>query len=195
MAHATGEELRSYIGLADNVYDGGHLQSAVDTASSWIDSYCGRTFVLAADVPATTIVYETTNAGSVYTNDIGSTADLVVETSLRRQSWNVVDPSWVYLAPDGADVRPTPQPWTEVRLTYGFFYGFVRVTAHYGWPEVPAPVKQACLIQGHRLFKRAESPYGIEGFDAGVLRVGSIDTDVAALLAPYRTSYAAFGIG
>ena len=55
------------------------------------------------------------------------------------------------------------------------------------WPEVPATVHQAALIQAHRIFKRKDAPEGMMGFaDFGVVRMqGKLDPDVAANLDSY----------
>jgi hypothetical protein len=53
---------------------------------------------------------------------------------------------------------------------------------------VPTAVKQACVIQSSRIFKRLDSPLGVAGFgDMGAIRVGRyLDPDVEQLLMPYR---------
>lgn len=65
----------------------------------------------------------------------------------------------------------------------------INVTAQWGWPAVPAPVKQAVLIQAARVFRRRYSPAGLQSAGAGefVFRVSNIpDPDVRQLLDPYR---------
>jgi hypothetical protein len=64
----------------------------------------------------------------------------------------------------------------------------VKLTAVYGWPSVPIAIKQACVIQSSRIYKRLDSPLGVAGFgDLGAIRVTrDLDPDVAQLVAPYR---------
>lgn len=63
----------------------------------------------------------------------------------------------------------------------------IKVTARFGWPSVPTPVKRAALIWGIRLWNRRDSPSGVVGFgDLGSIRLSRIDPDVAELLATYR---------
>jgi hypothetical protein len=65
----------------------------------------------------------------------------------------------------------------------------VEVTSNqWGWPSVPTPITQACIIQASRIFKRLDSPLGVAGFgDLGVMRVSrDLDPDVAALVSQYR---------
>jgi hypothetical protein len=74
-----------------------------------------------------------------------------------------------------------------VNANYGE-QALVQVTARYGWAAVPSPVKQACIIQASRLFKRLDSPLGVAGFgDLGAIRVSRfLDPDMAQLVEPYR---------
>jgi hypothetical protein len=64
----------------------------------------------------------------------------------------------------------------------------VRVTARFGWPEVPVAVREATILQASRLFTRLDSPLGVAGFgDMGAMRVSRfVDPDVEMLLQPYR---------
>lgn len=93
--------------------------------------------------------------------------------------------------------RPTGRPYTAILATAGrVFPGHsgtgrrdrVRVTGVWGWPSVPAPVKQAAKIKAARIFTRMQSPNGIAGLDNfGPVRISrSEDPDVASLLEPYR---------
>jgi hypothetical protein len=63
-------------------------------------------------------------------------------------------------------------PFHKIRTTTGlrFFkrewYGnlaTVRVTAKWGWPSVPAPVHQACLILAAETFQIKDAPLGVAG--------------------------------
>ena len=63
----------------------------------------------------------------------------------------------------------------------------VQVTGVWGWPAVPDPVRQATLIYAHKLFKRADSPLGVQAItpDAPGVVIRKRDPDADALLAPY----------
>jgi hypothetical protein len=62
----------------------------------------------------------------------------------------------------------------------------VQVTARWGWPAVPEPVRSACGILAGRLFKRADSLLGVAGFgDLGAITLRAVDPDVQRMLAPY----------
>ena len=65
----------------------------------------------------------------------------------------------------------------------------MQITGRFGWPEIPKPVRNACLIVAHANYERRKSPSGvIGGFpDMGGIRVGvRVDPDVERLLAPFR---------
>jgi hypothetical protein len=53
---------------------------------------------------------------------------------------------------------------------------------------VPEPIKQACILQSARVYKRYDSPLGVAGFgDLGAIRVSRfLDPDVAQMVEPYR---------
>ena len=85
-------------------------------------------------------------------------------------------------------------PFTGIRAVNTYAWpvvdqqALVRVTGVWGWAAVPTAVKQACVIQSSRIFKRLDSPLGVAGFgDMGAIRVGRyLDPDVEQLLMPYR---------
>lgn len=63
-----------------------------------------------------------------------------------------------------------------------------RAEADYDLPIAYTPsIELALSMAVARLWKRRDTPEGISAFaDAGVIRVGSFDSDVDALLAPYK---------
>lgn len=70
-------------------------------------------------------------------------------------------------------------------------FGVLTEGASFGLVDVPAVVRQACLIQASRLFARKNSPYGIAGSpEAGseMRLLDRIDPDVSALLSGVRVA-------
>ena len=68
----------------------------------------------------------------------------------------------------------------------------VKVTATFGWTEVPTAIRQASILLASRQYKRYDSPLGVAGFgDLGVVRVSNIDPDIAKLLEPFMKVRAA----
>jgi len=61
----------------------------------------------------------------------------------------------------------------------------------FGWPSVPAPIKQATMILAGRYLQRSRSaPFAILTFGDGgeAARLTRSDPDVAMLLSPYTRS-------
>jgi hypothetical protein len=65
----------------------------------------------------------------------------------------------------------------------------VKITAKWGWPTaVPPAIKQACLLQSSRLFKRFATPLGSESMTAlgrMTLTIPNLDPDVQQLISRY----------
>ena len=130
-------------------------------------------------------------------DDFATTTSLVVETRGNVGSAWVAVPSASYqLEPLNGLRNGLPMPYDTVRLTTGSWFpilkkdALVRVTAAFGWADVPPEIEQACLIQAIRLLKRPESAMGVLGVtDVGVLTVTKgLDTDVALLINDYVRS-------
>ena len=167
---------------------------AIAAASRLIDKHCGRNFTLADATVVTSRTYAADDAVFCTIDDVASATDLVVETRGSVASPWVVEEATAYqLEPLNGLRNGLTWPYTAVRMATGGFFprlrkdALVRVTAAYGWAEVPAEIEQACLIQACRLLKRPESAMGVLGVtDVGVLTVSrGLDTDVAILLDAY----------
>lgn len=162
------------------------LVDDLDAASGAVESYCGRVFTL--DVAASERVYHVTRPDRVGVDDIADTTGMTVEIG-RPGAWSTTltaDTDY-WLTPNNALARAHPYEriWTESRFTPAT-YPTVRVSAIWGWPEVPAEVTKATLLLAARLYSRRTSPTGVAGFgDYGVVRVTASDADVARLLDPF----------
>lgn len=163
------------------------LQLAIDAAASAIETRCGgRTFGRAEGPAARRYLVgrrlaRTRSGERLLVDDIADPAGVTVEAD------GVPISGWELL-PENADVRG--RPYDAITLDpYGSFqaYRVVQVTAVYGWPQVPAAIKQANLLQAVRLYRRKDSPEGIAGSaEWGLIRVPNLDPDVRALVEPYR---------
>ncbi len=184
MAYATIAELQARI--TTRASSTAILQDALNAAESAVNSYTGRDFDLDAVVSAR--VFEVTREDRVAVNDIGSTSGLIVKTGRPGAfSTTLTVDTQYWLKPLNAIVlgRPYEWVWTESLFTAAD-YPTVEVTAKWGWPSVPADVKEATLLYAARLYARKDSPTGVAGFgDYGVVRITSQDADVARLLDPY----------
>lgn len=168
------------------------LTRALSAASRGIDRTTGRRFWL--DTGPVARVYNPRgrtvcddDGETLLTDDIGSLTGLVVETG-SAGTWTAT-----------ADFEPVPdnalldgRPVTGLLRdsgTWGLSYGArsrVRVTARFGWPQIPDDIEQATLIQASRLYKRKDSPEGVMGSaEWGVVRLSRRDPDVWALIEPF----------
>lgn len=165
------------------------LNQALESASRSIDNLTGRRFFLDAVATARTynptgrISYNIRSEQAFISDDIGSTAGLIVEVGV-SPSFTVVN---VFdTEPDNALVLG--RAITTLRLPQGGVWSGggsdrVRITARWGWPAVPAEVVEATLIQAARLFRRKDSPEGVTGSaEWGVIRLSRVDPDVQALV-------------
>jgi hypothetical protein len=196
-AYSTLAAIKAYLGISVATYDA-QLTSALNAASRSIDNYCGRRFWLDGSVVTRTF------AGSGSTildlpDGIGTTIGLVVKTDTAADgtfatTWAVTD--YQLLPVNAPYAFPEAEPWTQIQAigAYTFLAGTsarpnaVQITAKWGWPAVPDPIAQACLIKASRLFHRKDSPQGVAGFgDFGPVRLSRAeDGDVVNLLDPYR---------
>jgi hypothetical protein len=189
--------LKAYLGISVSTYDL-MLTQVLNSASRSIDNYCGRRFWV--DTVAVPRLF--TGDGSTILDlpdGIGSITDLVIKTDTGSDgtfatTWAAGD--YQLLPINAAYAFPEATPWTSIQATGSYTFlaatsarpARVQITALWGWPAIPAPVIQACLIKASRLFHRKDSPQGIAGFgDFGPVRLSRTeDADVEMLLDPYR---------
>lgn len=197
MAYATLAELRAWVGIpAGDLTDDATLTLALDSASALIDDYTDTYFAQDADVVART--YTATSSTVLEVAGISTVTGLVVATDGNDDGvYETVWASTDYrLEPANAAVEG--KPWTRL-VAVGPVNRFptspsrdwpgVRVTSKGGWPAVPAPVKQATLIQAAFIWGRKDSRFGVAGSPefGNELRVESaLDRTAQALLRPYR---------
>lgn len=193
--YVTIAELKSEFGIGDSE-DDTELTLAVSSASAWVTTYCERDFNQAGSASAR--IFYGSHVGVVHVDDISTTDGLIVKSDggddgTFESTWTSSD---YQLEPlNGMRSGLTGWPYTAIRFVEASYVwprgrraGF-QITANWGWPAVPTPIKKATLVMAARLYKRRYSPEGVlGGFDSfGPVRVGSrLDPDVAQLLAPYR---------
>jgi hypothetical protein len=181
-------ELKQVLAVEDAASDV-DLERALEAASRYVESYCGRTFALAT---AQTKDYYPDSAERVQVVDLVSVTSIAVDTSGTRTYSTVLSASDYELWPlDGP-------PYQEVRMwplatTHSFSPGRrVRIVGTFGAAVdggAPVEVRQAVLLLASRYFKRArEAPFGIlQSTDLGQFtRLSGNDPDVVALLNPWR---------
>ncbi|WP_236981550.1 MULTISPECIES: hypothetical protein [Mycobacterium] len=185
-----------YIGEAVAA-DTAELTLTVETASRSVDRACDRQFG-SVDQPQAryyTAHYDRhRRVWIIPTDDFATTDGLVVETVAGK----LFTPVAGYLpAPVNAVVDGTV--WTSLVIGSGApvtpngSENGLRITAKWGWPAVPAPVKLATLIQASRLYARKNAPFGIAGnLDVGEMRLlERLDVDLMTSVRPYARIWGA----
>lgn len=188
--YVTLTEIQNALGGSSNTTD---LERAVEAASRSIDDYCRRRFW--QDSAVVTRYYTAVDRDRVVVDDISTSTGLVVTTDPGDDG--TFETTWTI----DTDFRCLPinaaadsEPWTVLERIRTGSYVFpsheyrVSVTAKFGWATTPTIVKQACLIQAGRLYKRKDSPFGVAGSsEFGAVRLlAKLDPDVEQLLKPYR---------
>jgi len=196
--YATLAEAKGFLSISDNV-DDTVLENMIESASRSIDRIANRRFYL--DSTASARQYRVSSPVILYTDDIGTTSGLIVqtdddgdgvfETTLTLNTDYIMDP---------LTALSLGRPFTQITIvstsnTFPIFPGLfqnglrpgVQVTARFGWPSVPDDINQACLILTADLYKRKDSPGGILGLgDLGAIRMSPLGRDVTQIVRAYR---------
>jgi hypothetical protein len=199
--YASTAELKAYIspGIADGADDAA-LVLALEAASRAIDHYTGRQFGLAEEPEARIFGSTWPGRTAVVIDDLMTEEGLEVRTRTDGSVWG--DPLELEGA-SGFSLYPwnaatDGRPWTMLVAASGVRWPpgdrAVQVVARWGWTAVPAEVRQACLIQAVRIWKRKDSPFGVAGspeFGSEVRLLSKLDPDVAVLLGGLKRWWAA----
>jgi hypothetical protein len=190
--YCTSAELKSYInsgGMSggDNA-DDAFIALWVATVSRNIDDHCGRQFgqVASAEDRYYTPKYDSHElAWIVEIDDLQDTTGLTVAdkdgVSVSVQSSTV---DGYTLLPRNAATKG--KPYERLKLTVST--GELTVHGKWGWSAVPSSVKTGIFLQGKRLAKRRDSPFGIAGSpqEQGVIRLlAQLDPDFRTSLKPF----------
>lgn len=189
--YATTDDLRAYLAIPD-VQDDVELSLALTAASRVIDQTCNRQFgsVSAEDRYYTARLEN--NRWVIDIDDLMTTAGLIISADL-SDTGDYSDTVTEYaMRPINAAAQG--RPWTKIvvhptseNLPNGAD-GAVEVRAAYGWTAVPDTIRQACLLQASRFFKRKDAPFGVAGspeMGSEVRLLARIDPDVAVMVQPY----------
>lgn len=171
-----------------------NLREALLTASREIDSICARQFNRTDT--ATAREYEPDGCNWSYVDDFHTTTGLVVKLDTGGDGTfaTTLTAAQYELSPaNGIVDGMTGWPFYRIRLLDGLYFPTVsrgrtrtlQVTAQWGWPEVPAPVRAACKIMAAETWKLKDAPFGVLGLDDfGIVRVRQNKLAVSKL-APY----------
>lgn len=193
--YLTTAEARTYAGLSD-LADTELLDDVVTAVSRAIDNACQRTFFQQAAQARTFLTQSAdlltlgafNDLVSITTLKFDRDGDGTFEETVSATNFGLLDSDFPETGPYTA-IELYNQTWFPVP---GGTAGtgrtkLTQVTGTWGWPAVPAQVKQACRLQVARVMKRQESPLGVAGFgEFGVVRVSRLDPDIDAMLQPYK---------
>lgn len=173
--------------LADTTEDL-YIEMAINAASRLIDQETGRRYYLDDEASARLYPY----ADEIRVEPFGELESIKVdlnddgdyETSLVVFTDYVARPvNAVALGQPFTRIVPRGSSWPT---TSSLNDSPVEVTAKWGFPAVPALIRQATLLQAGRLFKRKDTPFGIAGTPEQQMRLqAKLDPDVERMIAPY----------
>jgi len=184
--YATVAQLKARMNITDTT-DDVILDMVLNGVSRQIENHCRRHF----DLKKTTRYFTAMNASACLVDDLSTLTTLATDNNGDRTystSWTVTDYDlWPFNAAEWS------KPYTILNVAVNGDYVFptfrkgVKIVGTWGWPAVPTPVIEACLIQGARVFKRRDSPFGVAGApEVGEIRIiPRLDPDVRQLLEPY----------
>jgi hypothetical protein len=186
-------DVRSQLTDTGSKLDTASLERAISATSRAIDQYCGRRFW--KDAAPVARVFEAVDSHVLTVNDIAATTGLVVAVDSAGDgtfatTWASTD---YQLKPLNADADGGAYSWSEIATTGGLCFPWfrngrpgVRVTATWGWSQVPDQVTSATILKAVSLFMRKDAPFGVAGFtEFGPVRITKRDPDVLDLLSPF----------
>lgn len=189
--YATLAETKAALRISDAI-DDTLLEMAIESASRLIDGYASRNFYSSGTA---TRYYVADNEFVVQVDDL---ANGTVTVRSSEQGNGLFDVTWgtddYQLEPLNAVLDGQAWPFTSIRAIGDYLWpieggeALVQITGTWGWPALPIAIKQACIIQASRIYKRLDSPLGVAGFgDLGAIRVSrNLDPDVEQLVMPYK---------
>lgn len=186
--YATVQALRARLGNGGATADESHLERLIKAASDEIDGLCNRRFHQTAE----TRVFTAEWPDLVFVDDIVSVTTLETDDLGDRTYGTAWSPTDYEMEPANSAV--VGHPYTSIALHPRTTKAFptarrgVRVTGTWGWPAIPSPVEEACLLIAVRLNQSAKAPFGTAGTvqDGAVQYTPRVDPVVRQLLDPYR---------
>jgi len=182
--YCTLAELQARMDIEDTV-DDAILEQVITAVSRMVDAYTRRRFYAVASE----VRYYTPHL-----RDWCSIDDIVTVTAVATDDDGTRAYATTWTATD-YDMMPfnaavDGRPWTSIKITPNGSYAFPRVsrglkiTGSFGYASTtPAIIREACLLQSVRVFKRKDSPFGVAGIgELGVVRISTLDPDVKMLL-------------
>ncbi len=195
--YCTSDELRDHLGDSGTRLASAQIERAITAASRAIDTHTGRRFWRDPEPVART--YRPEYPDLAWVDDIATTDGLVVETDddgsgTFATSWALGD---FELHPRNMDrIDPQAFAWWRIEAVGRRFPVWrtrdtLRVTAVFGWSDIPTAVNEACVLKAASLFTRKDAVFGVAGFgEFGPVRITRKDPDVIDLLRGYERGWA-----
>lgn len=191
--YLTLDEAKRWTGVPVSDHQTEDLEDAISAVEREIEQYCQRKFSQSASEARDFEAKNSTLLSFGPFNDVVTVSAVVTDNGDGTFATTVTG----YELEPRNRTGPETRPYTAIRRISGSWptasasderQARVRVTGVWGWPAVPAPVKQATRIQVARIFKRTDSPFGVAGVsEFGVMRLTArLDPDVQHMLDPYR---------
>lgn len=202
--YLTTAELKAWLRKNDSS-DDALLAEVITAASRAVDWHCGRQFGSITEAVARYYVWGgelVEGRQALLIDDLATTTDLVVTVDTDGDG----DADQTLVSGTDFDLWPANAPadgltWTRLVLRTGAgaawptgYHRAVAITARWGWPAVPASVKQATRFQAARWFTRRNAPFGVAGSpeQGSELRLlEKLDPDLAPALARFTRPWAA----
>lgn len=190
--YATVSDLREHFGDTGNQLTTALLERAINATSRAIDKHTGRRFW--QDVAVQSKVYRVDDQYEADVDDIATTTGLIVATDSAGDgtyatTWAATD---YQLEPLNANTDGPAYAWWRISAVDRYLFPMharratLRVTAKFGWSQIPHEVTEACLLRAAAIFKRKEAVFGFAGMNGfGEVRIGRNDPDVVDLLHRY----------
>lgn len=190
--YATEDELAEYLRINDTA-DDVQLALAITAASRAIDRSTSRQFGL-VDAPEERYYTAKFDARcyrwTVDVDDVVIVTGFAVAADTGDDQTYATDVTDYSFQPANAGAKN--RPYTKLLLRPGSTLPLapdaVRVTARWGWADVPETIKQATLLQASRFFVRRDAPFGVAGSpDSGteMRLLAKVDPDVQVMVSPY----------
>jgi hypothetical protein len=192
--YATLAEFKEAAGIlsSDTVSDTA-LQDVLNTSAKMVDRYCD-TAIGFGQTSSQTRYYQASKVTQCLIDPLVSISQLATDNGWDGTFSTVWSATDYIFYPRNAAADSMPYYWMDANLATGaqmfpLIPNGVKVTGVFGWPAVPAAVKQATIIQALALFSSRQAPFGVigAGSEGSVMRMSAaLHPEVKALLEPYR---------
>ena len=151
LADITGPKDITSIDAADDT----RIEGYITSASRFIDEYAGHRFYVNSSDE--TRVYTAEDGSCVQVDDLVSVTTLKIDVDLDRVYEYTLATTDYDLLPGNAALKG--KPYTRIEVAPAGLYSFptqakgVQVVGKFGYPAVPADIKQACIMITIRLYQ------------------------------------------